>query len=135
MAKGVPVDLELKRAFGELHEKMIETTKKIHSLDTQIVVFKRQLEIAELSEHEICNLPRGVKIYEGVARMFLLTEPHDIVRDIKCRQFKLNDRITEFTNHKKFLEMNLRDSTNNLREMVQHRKELSEFEAQGHKAN
>ncbi|PSN40340.1 Prefoldin subunit 1 [Blattella germanica] len=75
------VDLELKKAFSELQQKMLETTQKLKLADIQIESLKRSQQHAQLTEKEISN-------------------------------------------NKNYLERNLKESENNLREMVQQRKEM-----------
>ncbi|CAB0018195.1 unnamed protein product [Nesidiocoris tenuis] len=47
------VDLELKKAFAELHQKTVETTKKVQIADMQIESLKKSKQLAELTTVEI----------------------------------------------------------------------------------
>ncbi|XP_045761490.1 prefoldin subunit 1 [Maniola jurtina] len=124
MAK--PVDLELKKAFVELQVKMVETSKKIQVIDSQIGVLKRVLQHADITQREISTLPPDTKTYESVGRMFLLTDLAEIKSNLKNRTALLTQRTTELENNKQYLEKNLKESENNIREMVQQKKEQSE---------
>ena len=124
MAK--PIDLELKKAFVELQVKMVETSKKIKTINTQISVFKRLLHRVDATQTEIRMLPPETKTYESVGRMFLYTELDDVKRNLKNRESTLKTFATELENNKKYLEKNLKESEDNIREMVQQRKEQSD---------
>lgn len=124
MAK--PIDLELRKAFVELQVKMVETSKKIQVIDSQISVLKRVLHRVEITQHEISTLPPGTKTYESIGRMFLLTDMDEVKSNLKNRESQLTTRTTELENNKQYLEKNLKESEDNIREMVQQRKEQIE---------
>lgn len=127
MAK--PVDLELRKAFIELQAKMIETSKKIQIIDSQIAMLKRVLAHVDITQTEIAKLPPGTKTYEAVGRMFLFNDLEDVKKNLKNREVQLSARTTEFENNKQYLEKNLKESEDNIREMVQQRKEQIETKA------
>ncbi|XP_013191461.1 prefoldin subunit 1 [Amyelois transitella] len=127
MAK--PVDLELKKAFFELQVKMVETSKKIKDIDTQISVLKRYMQHVDITQHEISTLPPGTKTYESVGRMFLLTDLDEVKSNLKNRESQLTSRTKELEGTKHYLEKNLKESEDNIREMVQQRKEQSDTKA------
>ncbi|XP_050361197.1 prefoldin subunit 1 [Nymphalis io] len=124
-----PVDLELKKAFVELQVKMVETSKKIHVIDSQIGVLKRVLHYADVTQREISTLPPETKTYESVGRMFLLTDLDEIKSNLKNRISLLTTRTSDLENNKQYLEKNLRESEDNIREMVQQRKEQNEMKS------
>lgn len=121
-----PVDLELKRAFGELQSKMQESSKKILIIDSQIGMLKKVLQRVDATHREIGSLPPKTKTYEAVARMFLSTDLEDVKTNLKKRETELIARTSELEENKKHLEKNLKESEDNIREMVQQRKEQSE---------
>ncbi|XP_049884904.1 prefoldin subunit 1 [Pectinophora gossypiella] len=117
MAK--PVDMELRKAFNELHLK----SKKLQILDSQIGVLKRVLQHAGVTEYEMNNLPPGTKTYESVGRMFLYTDLEEVKSNLKNREAQLTARMDELNKNKNYLEKNLKEFEDNIREMVQQRKE------------
>lgn len=127
MAK--PVDLELRKAFIELQAKMIETSKKIQIIDSQIGMLKRVLAHVDITQNEITKLPPGTKTYESVGRMFLFNDLEEVKKNLKIRETQLSSRTTELENNKQYLEKNLKESEDNIREMVQQRKEQIETKA------
>lgn len=51
MAK--PVDVELKKAFADLHLKLMETAQKVKAADEEIKCLKNSMQRARLVESEI----------------------------------------------------------------------------------
>ncbi|XP_022118254.1 prefoldin subunit 1 [Pieris rapae] len=119
----IPVDLELKKAFGELQLKMQSTKKKIHVIDSQIEVLKKVMRHVEVQSD---TLPADTKAYESVGRMFLLTDIEEIKSNLETKVTQLSTRISELEESKQYLEKNLKESQDNIREMVQQRKVQSE---------
>merc|ERR1712007_95238 len=115
MAKQTQMDVELKKAFGELQQKMVETSQKLKLADIQIDSLKRTITHAQLTDKEIGLLPAETRTYESLGRMFILRES-TAVRE------NLNDKIKTLEGNKTYLERNLKESENNIREMIQHRK-------------
>lgn len=121
MAK--PIDLELKQAFIELQSKMVETSKKIQVIDSQIGVFKRVLQHVDITQNEITTLPPDTRTYESVGRMFILTDLGEVKSNLGKRKRQMIARMSDLEHKKSYLEVNLKESEDNIREMVQLRKE------------
>lgn len=120
MAK--PVDLELKKAFTELQLKMVESSEKIQSIDSQIDMLIRAMQHVDITQRELSSFPPTTKTYEAVGRMFVLTNLDDVKNTLKARESQLTARTTELENNKQYLEKNLKESEDNIREMVEQRK-------------
>ncbi|XP_059047502.1 prefoldin subunit 1-like [Achroia grisella] len=124
MAKSV--DLELKKAFTDLQIKMVDTRKKIHFIDSQIELLKRCMHHVDITQCAISCYPPGAKTYESVGRMFLLTDLEEVKNNLKNRDTQLTKRASDFQKNKEYLENNLKESEDNIREMVQQRRVQSE---------
>ncbi|KOB69660.1 Prefoldin subunit 1 [Operophtera brumata] len=124
-----PVDLELKKAFLELQVKMIETSKKIHDIDTEKVALSRLLEQVQLNSLGMASVTEGTKTYEAVGRMFLKRDVEKLRKRFDDRKVELGVLIKDLADNKEYLEKNLKESEDNIREMVQLRKEQSEAKA------
>uniref|UniRef100_A0A6V7LKZ9 Prefoldin subunit 1 n=1 Tax=Bracon brevicornis TaxID=1563983 RepID=A0A6V7LKZ9_9HYME len=114
-------DEELKKAFAELQGKMVDTTQKLRLADMQIENLKRTKQHAELTIKEVATLPSATKTYESVGRMFLLDDITSIKKSLQVRIKNADEKITTLENNKSYLERDLKESKNNLREMVQQR--------------
>jgi prefoldin subunit 1 len=116
-------DQELKKAFAELHAKVIDTRQKIKLLDLQIDTLRRLKQRAELTQIEMRTLPAKTKTYETVGRMFLSEDMDTIKIDLKKRMKLADERIKTFENNKSYLQQNLKESENNIREMIHRRQQ------------
>ena len=67
-------------------------------------------------------MDKDTKMYESVGRMFILTPLDDIQSHLKNRLNTADEKIKTLENNKAYLERNLKESENNLRELVQQRK-------------
>ncbi|XP_068619881.1 prefoldin subunit 1 [Battus philenor] len=121
MAKSV--DLELRKAFNDLQVKTVETKKKIRLIDSQISTLVKMLALTDLTYQKVITLPPNTKTYESVGRMFLLTELDQVQNNLRNSLDLISARIHDYENNKQYLESNVKESKNNIREMVQHKKE------------
>uniref|UniRef100_A0A1B6C0C2 Prefoldin subunit 1 n=1 Tax=Clastoptera arizonana TaxID=38151 RepID=A0A1B6C0C2_9HEMI len=117
------VDLELKKAFAALQNKVLMTHRQLKVDDHQIELYKKKRHHLELIKGEVNALTRKVKIYQGFGRMFLLSDFNEVLHDLDTKSNTLEEKIKSVQNNKAFLERSLKDSENNLREMVQQKKD------------
>lgn len=75
------------------------------------------------SFREISSLQSDTKTYESVGRMFILTPMDEVKENLKKRQNTAEEKIKTLENNKSYLERSLKEAENNLREMVQQRKD------------
>ncbi|GAB6026025.1 Prefoldin subunit 1 [Chamberlinius hualienensis] len=113
-----PVDMELKKAFQELQLKMIDTTQKLKLSDIQIEGLKRSIQHSKLTNQEISGLPEGVRTFEGVGRMFLLTDTNAVTTNLQKKMESASEKIKSLEGNKSYLERNLKESEDNLRELI-----------------
>ena len=111
-------DLELKRAFGELQQKMVETQQKMKLSDLQIENLKRTITHSQLTAQEIGSLPDQTPVYESVGRMFLLSTKDDIDKMLDRKQDTCKEKIKNLEGNKKYLEKSIKESENSLRELI-----------------
>jgi prefoldin subunit 1 len=121
--------MELKKAFTELQMKMVDTKQKIKFTDMQVDNFKRQIAHAMLTDQEIGSLPEGTKVYESVGRMFIRSDTKAVREGLGTKQSLCKDKIKSLETNKTYLEQNIKESENNLRELItQKRTATSEVE-------
>lgn len=114
-------DQELKQAFSKLQEKMIDTSQKLKLADIQIDKLRRTKQRAELTTKEISCLPENTRIYESVGRMFLLDDISNIKNTLDNRMKTSDEKIKTLENNKTYLQRNLKESEDDIREMIQQR--------------
>jgi len=115
-------DMELKKAFAELQAKMVESKQKIKLHDLQIENIKRSITHSALTDHEIKALPEGTKVYESAGRMFMLSDIKSVRDGLNNKQEACQDKIKTLEANKQYLERSIKDSENNLRELITQKK-------------
>nr|CAG4646743.1 EOG090X0LK7 [Macrothrix elegans] len=123
------MDMELKKAFTELQQKMVETSQKLKLADIQIETLKRTMTHAQLTEKEISQLPTETKTYESIGRMFVLKNNSEIQKNLENKVKACEEKIKTLDGSKSYLERSLKESENNIREMIQQRKDATTVES------
>nr|CAG4651519.1 EOG090X0LK7 [Simocephalus serrulatus] len=119
------MDMELKKAFAELQQKMVETSQKLKLADLQIETLKRSITHAQLTDKEISQLPTDTKTYESVGRMFVLKEVTEARMNLGNKVKGCEEKVKALEGTKGYLERSLKESENNIREMIQQRKDAN----------
>jgi len=122
MADKIPVDLELKKAFGELQQKMIDTKQKLKFADNQVEGIKRNIMHKQITDKEMSNLPTDTKVYLGVGRCFFASTIPSVRENIDKNVHELQDKIKVYEQSKEFLERDIKGSENSLRELIHQKK-------------
>ncbi|XP_065143875.1 prefoldin subunit 1 [Paramisgurnus dabryanus] len=117
-----PVDLELKKAFGELQAKMIDTQQKVKIADLQIEQLSRMKKHASFTHVEITSLPGSTRMFEGAGRMFILQSKDEIANQLLDKQKTADEKIKELEQKKTYLERSVKDAEDNIREMLMSRR-------------
>ncbi|XP_052071808.1 prefoldin subunit 1-like [Mytilus californianus] len=120
---GLPVDMELKKAFQELQIKMINSKNQIKISDAQIEALKRTIQHSKLVYHELSSLAEETRLYEGVGRMFILQPPQEIKKQLDSKMKASEEKIESLQKNKTYLERNIKESEDNLREMITSRQQ------------
>uniref|UniRef100_A0A023FGL6 Putative prefoldin subunit 1 n=1 Tax=Amblyomma cajennense TaxID=34607 RepID=A0A023FGL6_AMBCJ len=110
--------MELKKAFQELQMKMIDTTRRLRIADMQIESLRKAVRHAYCTGEVIAEAPEGTKMYQSVGRMFMAADFEEIMSSLDVKMKSCNEKIKSLENNKAYLEKSLKESENNLREMI-----------------
>uniref|UniRef100_A0A023GDU7 Putative prefoldin subunit 1 n=2 Tax=Amblyomma triste TaxID=251400 RepID=A0A023GDU7_AMBTT len=113
-----PVDMELKKAFQELQMKMIDTTRRLRIADMQIETLRKSVRYSYCTGEVISEAPPGTKMYQAVGRMFVAADFDEVMGLLDEQMTTCNEKIKSLENNKAYLEKSLKESENNLREMI-----------------
>ncbi|XP_034285601.1 prefoldin subunit 1-like [Pantherophis guttatus] len=113
-----PVDLELKKAFSELQDKVVETQQKVKLADIQIDQLNRTKKHAHLADTEIMTLAEETRMYEGIGRMFILLPKEVIHNQLLEKQKIAEEKIKDLEQTKSYLEQSVKEAEDNIREML-----------------
>ena len=112
------VDMELKKAFEEMQVKLLNTKSQMKVIASQTEHLKRQIQHSKLTEAEITALADNVRMYEGVGRMFCLSNRSAILKNLEEKGKVCDQKITSLEKSKEYLEKSQKDSENSLRELI-----------------
>ncbi|KAL4239550.1 Prefoldin subunit 1 [Mactra antiquata] len=114
----IAVDMELKKAFQELQGKLIATTQQLKLSDAQIETLKRTKQHSLLVEKELDRLPENTRVYEGVGRMFMLAGIPEVKKTLEMKMKAADSKIKTIEGSKAYLERNMKESEDSLRELI-----------------
>ena len=134
--------MELKQAFAELQSKVVENKQKIKLHDMQIENLKRSITHSTLTDTEIAQLPQGTKVwwagedqnynllhflqvYESAGRMFLLSDIKTVRVGLDKKSEGNKEKIHVLHGNKEYLEKQIKEQENNLRELITAKKNAS----------
>ncbi|KAJ6846928.1 prefoldin subunit 1 [Iris pallida] len=106
-------------AFMELQSRMIETTGKLKQVQIQMRSKEGEKKRAYLTLEELRQLPEDTNTYKSIGKAFVL-EPKSLL--VNEQEQKLRDSeaaITSLLTSKEYLEKQLGEVENNLRELLQ----------------
>ena len=112
------VDLELKKAFEDLQVKMLTNRSQVKVISAQTENLKRNIKHAELTEAELKQLDGSVRMYEGIGRMFVLSDKEKILQSLEEKSKQSDIKIKSLEKSKEYLEKSLKDSETSLRELI-----------------
>eukprot|EP00053_Salpingoeca_punica_P004236 m.48036 g.48036 ORF g.48036 m.48036 type:complete len:121 (-) comp12694_c0_seq1:617-979(-) len=115
-------DNELKKAFEDLKEKMIETRGHLKIVETRAASSEMQRRRAELTQKELSTMPENTIMYRSVGRMFI-QEDRKSITDSLTAQIKTQQEIIDSANsQKRQIEQRAQEAENNLRELLKSKK-------------
>lgn len=112
------VDLELKKAFEDLQTKMLINRNQMKVIGAQVDQLKRQIQHAKLTESELNQLDTSIRMYEGIGRMFVLSDKPAVLKSLEEKSKTCETKISNLEKTKDYLEKSLKDSENSLRELI-----------------
>ncbi|KAL5281979.1 hypothetical protein ACFFRR_005330 [Megaselia abdita] len=116
-------DVELRKAFTEMHINKIETTKQVKLIDFRTDVLKNTKQKFFLTDKGISDLQNDSRVYQSIGRMFALTNVPQVREDLIANQEKCESAIKQLTEKKSFLVKNLQEQEDALRDLVKQKKD------------
>jgi len=112
------VDLELKKAFSDLQTKMVTTQQLLKNHDAQIGIISKDIDSSKITGEVISSLPPETNVFESVGRMFVKHRLPEVQEHLDLQVEEMTDKIKKLESNKDYLARNLKESEDNLREMV-----------------
>lgn len=112
------VDMELKKAFEDLQVKMFTSRNQMKVIGAQVDQLKRQIQHSKLTEAELAQMEASIPMYEGIGRMFVLSEKNKVLKNLEEKTKTCENKINNLEKSKEYLDKSLKDSENSLRELI-----------------
>ncbi|XP_076236457.1 prefoldin subunit 1 [Calliopsis andreniformis] len=111
-------DEDIRKAFSQHREKLMDTKQKMTQADIDIEVLKKSKQRAELTIKEISSYEETPRMYEAVGRIFILGNPDNIKANFEKQMKTAEEEIQAVENSKIYLQQTFKECENNLREMI-----------------
>ncbi|CAL9049878.1 prefoldin subunit 1-like [Musa acuminata AAA Group] len=106
-------------AFIEIQSRMIETTGKLKQVQNQIRAKEGEKKRAYLTMEELRQLSDDTNTYKSIGKAFVL-EPKSLMLNEQEQKYKDSETaITSLQTSKEYLEKQMAEVENNLRELLQ----------------
>jgi chaperonin cofactor prefoldin len=86
--------------------------------DAQLHFGQAVADAAVDAEAEIEQLDNQVRMYEGIGRMFVLSDKTKIMANLEHKSKQCENKMANLEKTKEYLEKSLKDSENSLRELI-----------------
>ena len=101
----------------------IESTKKIKMLDMKMESLKVSKQRVQVTNSEVGKFDPDIKVYSSVGRMFVLSDIPELTSELQKKETSVDEMMVQCTKNKEILLKNLKDMENQLRELVQQKRE------------
>ncbi|KAF7820458.1 prefoldin subunit 1-like [Senna tora] len=107
-------------AFLEIQGRMIETTAKLKQVQNQMRNKEGEKKRAFLTMEELRQLPDDTNVYKSIGRTFVLETKATLMSEQENKMKDSEASITSLQSSKEYLEKQMAEVENNLRELLQH---------------
>ncbi|RHZ54527.1 hypothetical protein Glove_426g72 [Diversispora epigaea] len=111
-------DEALRKVLFELQNRLIENTRQLNTVKSQIQLKGREKRLAELTKRELTSLDKDTRTYKSVGKAFIRADIRDLTNELSNRVSKTETDLTTLDKSRKYLERNIDESSNGLREIV-----------------
>ncbi|EEF39449.1 prefoldin subunit 1 [Ricinus communis] len=112
-------DDNIRTAFLEIQGRMIETTAKLKQVQNQMRTKEGEKKRSFLTLEELRHLPDDTNTYKSIGRTFVL-EPKSVLMTEQEQKLKDSETaISSLETSKEYLEKQMAEVENNLRELLQ----------------
>ncbi|PNY14077.1 putative prefoldin subunit 1-like protein [Trifolium pratense] len=107
------------RAFVEIQGRMIETTRKLKQVQNQIRSKETDKKRAFLTMEELKQVPDDTNVYKSIGKTFVLETKATLMNEQENKFKDSETSITSLQSSREYLEKQIAEVENNLRELLQ----------------
>ncbi|KAH7640099.1 prefoldin subunit 1 [Dermatophagoides farinae] len=115
-------DPELTKAFQELQIQVLNTREKVRHIEAEISSCERQALIYEITKKTVADLKPGHECFIGLGRAFARQDRPEILALMDTRIENNQEKIRTMKQAKNYQEGKVKETENNIREMIQQKK-------------
>ncbi|CAL5196356.1 unnamed protein product [Lathyrus oleraceus] len=112
-------DESIKSAFLEIQGRMIETTRKLKQVQNQIRSKETDKKRSFLTMEELKQVPDDTNVYKSIGKTFVLETKATLMNEQENKFKESETSITALHSSKEYLEKQIAEVENNLRELLQ----------------
>ncbi|OMJ08957.1 putative prefoldin subunit 1 [Smittium culicis] len=106
--------------YNNIQDKIMSSRRQLANVDSQLTIQYRESRKNEITKSELEALPNSTETYLSVGKMFSSKPKDSIIADLE-KQTKLTKATYEsLTKKKKFLEKELKDASDSLKDFIHH---------------
>ncbi|RGB43686.1 Prefoldin [Rhizophagus diaphanus] len=111
-------DEALRKVLIELQNRLVENNRQLVTVQAQIQLKEREKRLAELTKRELSALDKDTKTYKSVGKAFIKADLSVLNKEMDDKAEKAASDLVTLEKSKKYLERNINDSQNGLREII-----------------
>lgn len=119
-------DVELRKAFTELQMQVLSTREKVRQIEEEMARSERATMAITITRKTVEGLAPQHKTYVGVGRAFVLKPRDQIDRRLADMLEANRDKVNQLEKSKQYQEGKVKETENNIREMLAHRKNANQ---------
>ncbi|CAG8481776.1 2639_t:CDS:2 [Diversispora eburnea] len=104
-------DEALRKILFELQNRLVENTRQLNTVKSQVQLKEREKRLAEITKRELSSLENDTRTYKSV-------DIRDLTNELSNRVSKIDTDLITLDKSRKYLERNIDESSNGLREIV-----------------
>jgi prefoldin subunit 1 len=113
-------NLKAKQILNQIQTTAVQSQRALNVSRQQAAVKDRDRRILQLTIDEIGHMDGDVNLYKGVGKMFLMVPRLTMKQELKNQEKELTDDINNLNKKSKYLEKQLNDAQNQLRDILHH---------------
>lgn len=98
------MDEALRKVLGEIEARAISSQREMSIVKNAITSKQRQSRLFALTIHELESLPNSTPIYEGVGKMFLISDETDVMSRLERERKSVETDVIALEKKHEYLE-------------------------------
>lgn len=114
-------DDELKKTFAEGQAKLLDYSRQLSVVKTQIASKERERKIADVALKELNGMGDDVNMYKSVGKIFVMSDSSSLKSEFEGRIASYADDIKALETKSSWLDRNVSETHASLKEMLEKR--------------